>query len=230
MNRFIPAKRLVARPSDPSWWSLECTAAERAKQRSWKRFRVHPTNENEVTYKICCSAVCAARIRHAKALETACLRRRLQSGSLQSKQWWSSVKQAGGDGRHCSIPVIRDNQGREHSFSQEKADCFGRFYLPENAALKGKILNKLNFPTFLTDAPQPSPKYASVLPPLNDNSDGLTLQRQQAMTVFHREFSMCSSSRPPLVPPVFPLHKTRNLAIDVENCQCRSCPQKAITL
>ena len=152
MNGFIPAKRLVTRPSDPSWWSPECTAAVRAKQRSWKRFRMHPSNQNEMTYKIC-SAECAARIRHAKALETARLRQRLQSGSLQSKQKWSSVKQAGGDGRHCSIPVIRDNQGREHSTSQEEADCFGRF-LPENAALKGKIFNKRTFPIFLTGALQ----------------------------------------------------------------------------
>ena len=151
MNRFIPAKRLVTRPSDPSWWSPECTAAVRAKQRSWKRFRMHPSNQNEVTYKIC-SAECAARIRHAKALETARLRQRLQSGSLQSKQWWSSVKQAGGDGRHCSIPVIRDNQGREHSTSQEKADCFGRFFA-RKCSLEGEDFQQTDLPNFPNRCP-----------------------------------------------------------------------------
>ena len=34
MNHFIPSKKLVTRPSDPPWWTPECTAAVRAKQRS----------------------------------------------------------------------------------------------------------------------------------------------------------------------------------------------------
>ena len=108
---------------------------------------MHPSIQNEVTFKVC-SAECAARIRHAEAQETARLRQLLQSGSLQSKQWWSSVKQAGGDCRHCSIPVIRDNQGCEHSTSQEKADCFGRFFA-RKCSLEGEDFQQtdlLNFP------------------------------------------------------------------------------------
>ena len=47
---------------------------------------------------------------------------------MNTKQWWSTLKAAGGNGRHCSIPVIRDDQGREYSTNKEKAACFGRFF------------------------------------------------------------------------------------------------------
>ena len=56
------------------------------------------------------------------------VRHRLQQGSMRNKQWWSTLKAAGGDGRQCSIPVIRDANGTEHVTSQDKANCFGRFF------------------------------------------------------------------------------------------------------
>ena len=47
MNRFILTKRLIRSPSNPSWWTLKCTAVVCSKQHSWKRFRKHPSNQNE---------------------------------------------------------------------------------------------------------------------------------------------------------------------------------------
>ena len=38
------------------------------------------------------------------------------------------LKAAGGDGRQCTIPVIRDDKENEHTTSMDKASCFGRHF------------------------------------------------------------------------------------------------------
>ena len=48
MQQSIPSKNLVTRPSDPSLWTPECTAAVRAKQFSWKRFRRNPFSKTRI--------------------------------------------------------------------------------------------------------------------------------------------------------------------------------------
>ena len=127
MRQFIPQKRLLTRPSDPSWWTPECTVAVRAKHNSWKRLQQHPSKSNADTYKAL-SAQSAICLREARNREMDRVRHRLQQGSMRNKQWWSTLKAAGGDGRQCSIPVIRDANGTEHVTSQDKANCFGRFF------------------------------------------------------------------------------------------------------
>ena len=127
MHRHIPNKRLTTRPSDPSWWTPECTAAVQAKRRSWDRLHTYPSKENEDLYKTHC-ARCVACLHNAKERGLAAVRQRLKSGSLQDKQWWSTLKAAGGDGRQCTIPVIRDDKGSEHTTSMDKASCFGRHF------------------------------------------------------------------------------------------------------
>ena len=127
MHRHIPNKRLTTRPSDPSWWTPECTAAVQAKRRSWDRLHKYPSKENEDLYKTHC-ARCVACLHNAKERGLAAVRQRLKSGSLQDKQWWSTLKAAGGDGRQCTIPVIRDDKGNEHTTSMDKASCFGKHF------------------------------------------------------------------------------------------------------
>ena len=146
MCQFIPSKKLVTRPSDPAWWTPECTTAVRDKQAAWKRFRKHPTKKNEELYKLSCSRS-AACIRDAKARETVHLRQLLQNGSLSSKQWWSSVRRAGGDGRKTSIPVIRDNNGQEYSTAEEIATCFGRFF-SKKCCLENGDFDSADLPAF----------------------------------------------------------------------------------
>ena len=119
MHRHIPYKRLTTRPSDPSWWTPECTAAVQTKRRSWDRLHKYPSMENEDLYKTHC-ARCVACLHNAKKRGLAAVRQRLKSGSLQDKQWWSTLKAASGDGRQCSIPVIRDDKGNEHTAHMER--------------------------------------------------------------------------------------------------------------
>ena len=129
MHRHIPNKRLTTRPSDPSWRTPECTAAVQAKRRSyaWDRLHKYPFKENKDLYKTHC-ARCVACLHNAKDRALAAVRQRLKSGSLQDKQWWPTLKAAGGDGRQYSIPVIRDDKGNEHTTSMDKGSCFGRHF------------------------------------------------------------------------------------------------------
>ena len=90
MHRHLPNKRLTTRPSDPSWWTPECTAAVQAKRRSWDRLHTYPSKENEDLYKTHC-ARCVACLHNAKDRGLAAVRQRLKSGSLQDKQWWSTL-------------------------------------------------------------------------------------------------------------------------------------------
>ena len=74
------------------------------------------------------------------------VRCRLQQGSMKNKQWWSTLKAAGGDGRQCSIPVVRDDQGREHTTNKDKAECFGKFFSTK-CSLRND-LQRSNLPAF----------------------------------------------------------------------------------
>ena len=78
MHRHIPNKRLTTRPSDPSWWTPECTAAVQAKRRSWDRLHTYPSKENEDLYKTHC-ARCVACLHNAKELGLAAVRQRLKA-------------------------------------------------------------------------------------------------------------------------------------------------------
>ena len=147
MDQFIPSKKLITRPSDPSWWTPECTAAVRAKQHCWKRHRTHPSMQNEQKYKES-SANCAATIKCAKSLESIRLRQKLSTGSMSSKEWWSTVKRAGGHGRQRGIPAIRDEAGNEHSTTQEIATCFGRFFADKCSLGESGDFNDADVPLF----------------------------------------------------------------------------------
>ena len=66
---------------------------------------------------------------------------------MKNKQWWSTIKAAGGDGRQCSIPLIRDAEGREFSTSKEKAACFGKFFSTK-CSLQNDYLQPSELPHF----------------------------------------------------------------------------------
>ena len=144
--RECRSSSLSTRPSDPLWWTPECTTAVCEKQKAWKRFRQHPSDLNKELLKSRCNASVAC-LREAKARGLSAVRQRLQHGSLKNKQWWSTIKAAGGDGRQCSIPLIRDAEGRELSISKEKATCFGKFFSTK-CSLQNDYLQPSELPHF----------------------------------------------------------------------------------
>ena len=46
MRKFIPSRALVSRPSDPSWWTPECSESVTAKQRAWKWMTQAPSPQH----------------------------------------------------------------------------------------------------------------------------------------------------------------------------------------
>ena len=71
---------------------------------------------------------CATRLQRAQALHTAQLRQGLASGNMTDKQWWSTVKRAGGVQRNSNFPTITGADGKEHVLNHDKANCFAQYF------------------------------------------------------------------------------------------------------
>ena len=83
MNRYIPSKQLRTRPSDPKWWTPECSIATNAKNRAWKCWRHHRHDENlKQEYISAVNRTVEVLAKSKAAMETR-LRAKLTSGSLR---------------------------------------------------------------------------------------------------------------------------------------------------
>ena len=99
------------------------------------------------------------RIARARQAHTDSLRRKICTGSLRDKQWWSTIKQAGGQNRNADIPVLTDASGKEFTTNKEKAECLCQHFadkcsLGQNdfagtfPAVQPRTANKLHFVRF----------------------------------------------------------------------------------
>ena len=75
-----------------------------------------------------CSRQAASTMRNACKAERKRIRRKLRNENMQDRQWWSTLKRIGGDGRAGDVPTIIHNDGSEASIRKEKADVFGKFF------------------------------------------------------------------------------------------------------
>ena len=144
MKKFIPSKTLRTRTADPRWWTPECTVAVKKKQRADKAMKTRRTGKALEIYKFYTRQA-------ARTLRSACkavrkrIRRKLIRGNMQDRQWWSTLKRVGGDGRASDIPTIVHNDGSEASTSKEKADVFGKFFASK-CSLEGEGLHRRQIP------------------------------------------------------------------------------------
>ena len=129
MQIFIPSKTLKLRQGDPAWWSPECQEAVDRKQRAWRRHRSSPNNAHlRLAYSMA-TGEAANCLHRAKQAHTTSIRRKIREGALSSRQWWTTVKRAGGQGhRSADIPVLRASNGTEHTTCSEKAEAFGQYF------------------------------------------------------------------------------------------------------
>ena len=117
INKFISSKVLRTRPTDPVWWTPECSAAAEAKRKAWNLYSRNRDNVVlQEAYNITrtATAICLTR---TQALHMQQIRSLLLSGSMRDRVWWSTVKRAGSHGRQSSIPVLVDKSGQEHTRS-----------------------------------------------------------------------------------------------------------------
>ena len=127
MNKFIFSKVLRTIPTDPVWWTPECSAAVEAKRKAWN---LHRRNRDNVVLQEACNITRTATancLTRTEALHMQQVRRKL-SGSMRDREWWSTVKHAGGHGRQSTISVLVDKSGQEHTKSCDKADLLGQYF------------------------------------------------------------------------------------------------------
>lgn len=127
MERFVPHKLLRCGPSDPAWWTPECTAAHNAKQLAWRCLQQDSSSTpNQTMYNTACRHA-TSTIAQARQSHQLQLRRKISSGTLRGKQWWPAVKRPG-HSRNTEVPVIVDQHGGEHITNKATAECLGQFF------------------------------------------------------------------------------------------------------
>ena len=128
MQRFIPSKNLETRITDHSWWTSECAKATRAKQRRFQAFKNNRTSKLvRCAYKSATKRLryCIQKAKHAE--EISIKAKLCNKRGMRDKEWWATVKKAGGLSHGCSIPSVVCEKGDECASNQAKADEFANF-------------------------------------------------------------------------------------------------------
>ena len=128
MAQFIPNRVISSRPSDEPWWTPECTAAVNTKRQMWHQMRSNPDSADKKANYRTAAASARSTIQRNRERHITMLRQKLTTGSLRDKEWWSTIKCAGGKGRSADIPTLRSADGTEYTTSQEKAKCLGQYF------------------------------------------------------------------------------------------------------
>ena len=123
MHRFIPSKTLSTRPSDPRWWTPECTQAIQAKRQAWLAMRHHPDFASKEEFAATRTAAMAC-LQLAKQSYLQLVKNRLTGGCRGDRKWWATIKRACGDSRDSESPVLEDEHGREYISSADKGCSF----------------------------------------------------------------------------------------------------------
>ena len=129
MDQYIPTKVFTTRSSDPHWWTPECTIAEEAKEKQWKKWRQNPHRDDLKTSFIASvnRAVRTQQSAHMSSVNR--LRHTLSCQSLSDKQWWTNMKKATGATRNSAdVPLLVDSHGKEFHTSAEKAECLAKHF------------------------------------------------------------------------------------------------------
>ena len=153
VSQFVPSKTLTVKSTDPKWWTPECAAAMKEKDKRWRTWRKHPHDfalKHEFTRSVNNAIAVLARSRVSKENS---LRHSLSNGSLKEKEWWTKLKCACGEGRNTDIPLLVDSEGCERATSYEKAEAFARFF-SHKCSVQGRDLTTMDLPdTAFADAP-----------------------------------------------------------------------------
>ncbi|XP_065193026.1 uncharacterized protein LOC135824224 [Sycon ciliatum] len=128
MSQFIPSKTIKVMATDPVWWTPACQQAVHLKQQAWRVWRQDPDSLQQKETFLASVTHCVHVLQHAQRQCKERASRKLSSGSLQDKQWWTATKRAAGVSRQSDIPVLVDRSGHEHTTAREKAECFAQYF------------------------------------------------------------------------------------------------------
>jgi len=94
MQTFIPSKQLSSRPTDPPWWTPECTRYTQAKRTAWKALQKNLGSvQRKEAYKSACAAS-TAYLSRAKNLHLECWLAQMEMSAVPTRPKltaWSST-------------------------------------------------------------------------------------------------------------------------------------------
>ena len=152
--QFVPSKAMTTKPSDPKWWTPECTRAMAIKDRHWRSWRRSPQDVILKQQFVTSVNEAVATLFRARQAKEDSLRRSLSNGSMHSKQCWTKLKCASGMGCHTDIPLIADADGHEYATSAEKLEAFGRFFA-KKCSIPGDDISTADLPPHDLPTSQP---------------------------------------------------------------------------
>ena len=106
VSRFVPSKTLTVKLTDPKWWTPECAAAMKEKNKRWRTWRQHPHDfalKHEFTRSVNNAIAVLTRSRVSKENS---LGHSLSNGSLKKKEWWTKLKCACGGVGTLTFPCL----------------------------------------------------------------------------------------------------------------------------
>nr|XP_045603079.1 uncharacterized protein LOC123761179 [Procambarus clarkii] len=123
--RHIPHRQYVTKPTDQPWFGYRCRMAAEAKNKAWRRFKRHPSAHNRNIHRQSCRIMKEVQKWAISRWESE-TRRKLASGRVGSKVWWSLVKDRQGYSSEDTIPPLNREDGTVATSNQEKADLLIR--------------------------------------------------------------------------------------------------------
>ena len=141
--------------TDPVWWTPACQQAVHLKQQAWRVWRQDPDSLQQKETFLASVTHCVHVLQHAQQQCKERASRKLSSGSLQDKQWWTAIKRAAGVSRQSDIPVLVDRSGHEHTTAREKAGCFAQYFAMKCSLGSNDFSASDQLPTMQLDASAP---------------------------------------------------------------------------
>ena len=160
MQQFIPSKNLTTRPSDPKWWTPECSTAVLAKDRAWKKWRKDARNYTLNTTFLDSFTTASQTLSLARSAWDRRIKSKLSTGNLRDKTWWQTLKAAAGEKRSTNIPTLVDVNGHKFTSSRSKADHLA-FYFSAKCSLGDNDFSEHNLPDLL-QLPAMDPPFCGV--------------------------------------------------------------------
>ena len=90
-DQYVPHTTYEARTADQPWFGVRCKLAARNKYAAWRKLKSNPSEQNRTRHREACTVMKNTQ-RWAINQWSDDTRRKIESGSMGSKVWWSLIK------------------------------------------------------------------------------------------------------------------------------------------
>ncbi|XP_050730057.1 uncharacterized protein LOC127005333 [Eriocheir sinensis] len=125
-RQHVPHRAYKADPRDQPWFGYRCRLAAE-KYSAWRQYKRRPSQRNKALHRAACKAMTRTAAWARKRWENS-LRRKLASNQVNTKQWWSLVKERQGTVTQDRIPPLKTPAGGLAVKNQDKADLLATHF------------------------------------------------------------------------------------------------------